>query len=341
MADASGVESCSGADAFVEGDVAEEMHPDAAGGGVGDAHLTDADDVAALVVAVVHQLCARLDGLFHLLLAHGRLVEEVLRAPRNLAVDDAFHAAEVVVYADIHDAQLEAMLTAEHVDTAAAAREVDHLLPGDVAGTDAHALTFDAVVAAQQQVAGMAQLGTERLLHQTYLHGQFLQPAQRAFGLVQVVYLLLDGRRQSFFGSYNVELSHRVSSLFVTFRVSLPVRLFYLHRDAAHHEHHLVGLCGHILVHPSLQVGEASLDGVVAHAAAAYLVGHEDEGGVLLCEPVELVLQALQRFVHRWLFPFVGSAVEEEVGAPERDAVHHHHASFHLMLAQPFFLLDV
>ena len=69
------------------------MHPDAGGRRVGNAHLADAQHTAALADAVIDQIDAHLYGAVELFFAHGRLVEEVLRATGNLAVDDAFHTA--------------------------------------------------------------------------------------------------------------------------------------------------------------------------------------------------------------------------------------------------------
>lgn len=47
MTDARFVESCTGSYTISKGDIAEETHPDAGGRGVGNAHLSDAEHVAA------------------------------------------------------------------------------------------------------------------------------------------------------------------------------------------------------------------------------------------------------------------------------------------------------
>ena len=49
------------------------------------------------------------------------------------------------------------MLSAEHIDTTATMRKVNHLLPGDLTGRDTDTLTLYTVVATQEQVAGMRQ----------------------------------------------------------------------------------------------------------------------------------------------------------------------------------------
>ena len=79
---------------------------------------------------------------------------------------------KIVVDAHVDDAQVEAVLTAEHVDAAAATGEVQHLLPRHLARTHADPFALDAVVGTQEQVTRVTQLGCECLLHQTYLHGQ-------------------------------------------------------------------------------------------------------------------------------------------------------------------------
>jgi hypothetical protein len=85
------------------------------------------------------------------------------------------------------------MLTAEHVDPASATGEVNHLLPRNLTRTDADAFTLNAVIAAKQQMARVRQAGGECLLDEADLQSQRFQPAQRMFGLVQVVYFSLYG----------------------------------------------------------------------------------------------------------------------------------------------------
>ena len=210
MADAGCVKACTGSDTLVEGDVAEEAHPDARRGSVADAHLTDAQDVAAFGIAVIAEVGTDVDGAVELFGRHGWFVEEVAGATGHLAVDDAFHACEVVIYTDIDDAQLEAVLTTEHVDSAATMGEVQHLLPRHFSRTDTHAFMFDAVVASQQQMAGVAEVWRQGLLHKAYLLGQRLQPSERTFRLVQIVNLVADGRQDGCVRTLDVEGSHLI-----------------------------------------------------------------------------------------------------------------------------------
>ena len=128
-----------------------------------------------------------------------------------------------MVYAYVHDAELEAVLAAEHVDAAAAAGEVDHLLPGHFARTDADPFALYAVVAAQEQVAGVCEAWRECLLDEAYLHGYLLQPSQGAFGLVQVVYLVLYvGLHGAAYGLY-VESLHFVVLIFISMPLTMSM----------------------------------------------------------------------------------------------------------------------
>ena len=86
--------------------------------------------------------------------------------------------------------------------------------------------------------------------------------------------------------------------------------------DAANHENHLIGALCHILVHPSLKVGKAALHGIVAHTAAANLVGHEDECGILVGKLVELFLNLFQRLVDVRLMAFIVGCRKEEIRTP-------------------------
>ena len=58
--------------------------------------------------------------------------------------------------------------------------------------------------------------------------------------------------------------------------------LFDFDRYACHHQDNLVSLRSDVLVHPALQIRKLPLEGIVTHTPAAYLVGHEDIGGISL-----------------------------------------------------------
>ena len=116
-----------------------------------------------------------------------------------------------MVDAHVDDAQVEAVLTAEHVAAATPTREVDHLLPRDLTGRQADALALDAVVASQQQVAGVLQRGAERLLDEAYLQGQLLESSERALGFVQVVDMALDVSCQPPVRAFDIEVHFHVN----------------------------------------------------------------------------------------------------------------------------------
>jgi hypothetical protein len=147
MSDAVIIETGTGSDALRQGDVAEEVHPDARRRGIANAHLSDAQNATTFFHAVIHKVASYLYGPVKLLLAHRRLIEEVPGASGYLATDNAWDGRQVVIDADIDDAKLKSMLATEHVHASAAMGEVDHLLPRDLTGTDTDALALYAVVA--------------------------------------------------------------------------------------------------------------------------------------------------------------------------------------------------
>ena len=160
MADAVVVQPCPRSDTFREWYLPKQVHPDTRWRCVGNAHLSDGDDVAALSPTIVCQRGTYSKGPIQFLCSHGRFVTEITCTPANLAADDALDAAEVVVNADIDDTELETVLSAEHVDAASTVGKVDHLLPCYAAWRNADSFLLNAVIAAQQQVAGVTQLGT-------------------------------------------------------------------------------------------------------------------------------------------------------------------------------------
>ena len=121
-------------------------------------------------------------GAVELGFRHGRLVEEILGATGYLAVEDSVRSTlhiqpstKLIIDAYIDDAEVEAVLTTEHIDATAASGEVEHLLPRHLAWRHADSLALDAVVAAEQQVTGMGQRRFQRLLDEAQLHSQLFQ----------------------------------------------------------------------------------------------------------------------------------------------------------------------
>ncbi len=129
-----------------------------------------------------------------------------------------------MVYTDINNTQLEAMLPTEHVDATTALREVYHLLPSDLTGRNADTLALYAMIGSQQQMARMCQRRSQRLLNQTNLHCQFLQPAQRTLGFVQVVNFHLYRRTQRLVQRMYIKLPH-TSSLLTLNAIPLTMRI--------------------------------------------------------------------------------------------------------------------
>ena len=103
---------------------------------------------------------------------------------------------------------------------------------------------------------------------------------------------------------------------------------FYFHFYAADHKDYFISASGYVLVHPSLQVSEATLQRVITHCTAAYLIGNEDVGSIVSSEGIELLLGGFQT-----LF-YVGLKAIEEVGKPQGYAVHHHYAPSKIVAAE-------
>ena len=66
---------------------------------------------------------------------------------------------------------------------------------------------------------------------------------------------------------------------------------FNFYRNTANHQDDLVCMLGNILVHPTLQIGEAALHRIFTHPTRANFVSDKDESGVLLREAVKLSLE--------------------------------------------------
>lgn len=191
MFDTFRIKSGSGSNALIKRDVPQETHPNAGRRGVGNTHFTDTDDVAPFLYTTVYKHRAAVNGPIELFTAHGRLVEEVTGAAGHFAIQNVRVGCEVIVHSHVNDGEVEPVLSAKHVYSSSASTEVDHLLPRDLTGRHAHAFALNAMVASQQQVAGVAEGRGECLLDKPNLKGEFFKSAQRTFGLVQIVYFRL------------------------------------------------------------------------------------------------------------------------------------------------------
>ena len=67
------------------------------------------------------------------------------------------------------------MLTAKHIHSTAATREVYHLLPCHLSWRHANSFTLNTMVGTEEEMGGTAQFGSKRLLYETQLHGQLFQ----------------------------------------------------------------------------------------------------------------------------------------------------------------------
>ena len=159
-------------------------------------------------MAIGNQLCTDVDAAVGLFGGHGGFVKEVAGASCDFPVQDRGVGGKVMIHAHVDKEQFEAVLTAEHVHAAPAAAEVDHLLPRDFAGGDAHAFAFDTMVGTEKQMAGMPEHRVQALLDQPDLQGQLFEPPHGTFGLVQVVDFVLQRGAHGLVGRGNAECLH-------------------------------------------------------------------------------------------------------------------------------------
>ena len=104
------------------------------------------------------------------------------------------------------------MLAAEHVHSSATTGEVNHLLPCNLSWRYTHTLALNAVVGTEEQMARVVKSGVESLLDKANLQCQLLKASQRAFGLVEVVYLVDYCLTHPLVGLVNIELCHCLNS---------------------------------------------------------------------------------------------------------------------------------
>ena len=158
-------------------DAGEGMHPECRGRGVPDAHFAKAEHVASLLAAQLHHFSSMLKAALHLLFAHGGFMQEIGCTTAHLSVDDASLVGKVVIHSGIYNLQFKSMLTAEEIHSGPSMEEVEDLLPGNLFGRYAHSLGHDTMVSSEDDVLRMAELRRQRLLNQSNLQGQLLQPA--------------------------------------------------------------------------------------------------------------------------------------------------------------------
>jgi hypothetical protein len=129
------------------------------GGGVADAHFAETDHLAAVVGELASDRCAARDGRLAVVLAHCRLLDEVVRPEGDLGVDQAVADAEVVRHAGVDDLQLQAVVASEDIDRCAAGEEVLDHLPGHFLRVGRNAGTGGAVIAGEDQQLRLPRVG--------------------------------------------------------------------------------------------------------------------------------------------------------------------------------------
>ena len=158
-----------------------------------------------------------MNGAVKLVLGHSRLIQKISSARSNLSIDDSCDLRKIIIHTHIDDAEVETMLTAEHIDATPTLGEVHHLLPSHLTRRDTDALMFDAVITTQQQMTRMLQRRSERLLNKTDLHGKGFETSQRALGLVEVINLILDDGAQRLIRRSYMECLHKIYRTYLIF----------------------------------------------------------------------------------------------------------------------------
>ena len=123
------------------------MHPNRRRRRVTDAHLAEADHIAACFERFVDDRGTSFHAQVALRIRHGWSVKEVLSPPPDATIHYATLVREFVIDACIDDYQLETMLSAKKIDPAAAMNEIAQLLPRDFFGRLADPFRCDAVIA--------------------------------------------------------------------------------------------------------------------------------------------------------------------------------------------------
>ena len=147
MTDAIIVKASSRSNTIFQRYVAKDTHPNAGGGGVANAHLAQTQHATTFSGTAVDQVGTNLDGAVELLLRHRWLVEKVSGATGYLLVNNALYARQVVIHTHIDDAEMEVVLTAEHVHTTTTTGEINHLLPRHFARGHTDSLAFYPMIA--------------------------------------------------------------------------------------------------------------------------------------------------------------------------------------------------
>ena len=197
------------ADHLVQRAAGDEVGQQAGGGGVADAHLAEADGVAAARMPAAHEFRALGDGCVALGGRHRRLLKIVVGA-QPLFGEDVFHAGarlswNIARHAAVDDRQFQRGLARQHVDRRAPGEEVQHHLRRDFLRIGRHTGLRCAVVARKHCDAWRAQVRAEALLDQAKLQRDVLKLAKAAHRLGAGVEALLEGGREFAGEGWDVE----------------------------------------------------------------------------------------------------------------------------------------
>ena len=188
MLHASAVQTRTCTHTFVERYVLEEIHPDGGRRGAANTHFAKGNDITSRSNTIAHMLHSHVGSMLVFLLAHGCLMQEILRAVGNLMiVDRKFHqqiivmlrvddvGRKIVIHTHIDETQMKVVLMTEHIHATTTFTEVQQLLPSHFARRHTHPLALNAVVGSKKCMALVAKFRIERVLYQTNLLSQFLQ----------------------------------------------------------------------------------------------------------------------------------------------------------------------
>ena len=111
--------------------------------------------------------------------------------------------------------------------------------------------------------------------------------------------------------------------------------LFYSHGYSGNHQDNFVRSTSYILIHPSLQICESSLNRVNRNSPHSDFVRDKNKRRLLPGEPVKLFLYLSQRLIH------VGIIVKKEIGTPQGHAINDHDPPRHVTLTNRFFFFQI
>ena len=177
---------------------------------VANAHLAEADHIAAFLAGLPHNCCPFCECRFAFGQTHGGFAGEVSCAlPNALGNQNSiFQITETPFYTRVNNGQRKAVLAAEHIDGRPARQEVQHHLPRHFRRIAAHAFIGNAVVGGKHDYLRCGELWRQRLLDQADLRGDCFQHPQCAGGFGLVVDFMPYSFNYLFGSGLYVKVSH-------------------------------------------------------------------------------------------------------------------------------------